>query len=175
MQIKAILVGALLATQEKLAKLGSPKACSDQAFVVHVLIHRENGDCAISWIRECHVGRIAGTTSAAGVHVVCVDDNLFDFTVLSEQVQASERALLRDIRRQSDYIHQRLLNNSQIREPFDLLSRQLTDHDSIARRPGRITKLLHRLNTYINQRLPTPAINTCYLPIDFIFIVTVTV
>jgi len=97
MQIKAILIGALLATKEELAKLGRPEACSDQTFVVHVLIHRQNSDCAVSWISKCHVCRITRTTSAAGVHVVCVDDNLLDFTVLSEQVQASKRALLCDI------------------------------------------------------------------------------
>ena len=97
MQIKAILIRALLATKEKLAKLGRAKACSDQTFVVHVLIHRQNGDCAVSWISKCHVCRITWTTSAAGVHVVCVDDNLFDFTVLSEQVQASKRTLFCDI------------------------------------------------------------------------------
>ena len=99
MQIKAVLIGALLAAKEELAKLRSPKACSDQSFVVHVLINRQNGDCAVSCISKCHVCRITWTTSAASVHVVCVDDNLFNFTVLSEQVQASKRALLCDIRR----------------------------------------------------------------------------
>jgi len=105
MQIKAILIRALLATEEELAKLGRSKACSDQTFVVHVLVHRENSDGTISWISKCHVGRIAWTTSAAGVHVVCVYNNLFNFTVLPKQIQASKRALLSYIGRQPDDIY----------------------------------------------------------------------
>lgn len=158
MQIEAIFVGALLATQEELAKFRCSKACSDQALVVHMLINWKNSNGTISWISKCHVRRIARTTPATGINIVGVDNNLFNFSVLPKQIQAPERAFLRYIRCQSNDIHQCFLYNSQIRKSLHLLSWQLTNHNSIGRRPRRVTKLLHRFDTDINQCLPAPAV-----------------
>ena len=40
MKIQAVFVGTLLAVQEELAKLARSERCTNQTFVVHVLVHR---------------------------------------------------------------------------------------------------------------------------------------
>jgi hypothetical protein len=81
-----------LAVQEELAKLARSERCTDQTFVVHVLVYRENCYRAVSGVGKRHVRRIGRASSSGVVDVVCVDYNLLNLAVLTKVVKTLQRA-----------------------------------------------------------------------------------
>lgn len=137
MQIQTVFVRALLTVEKELTKLGGPEAGSDQAIVVNKLVDRQNCICTFSRTGKSHVRGITWAASATVVDIICVDHNLFNLSVLSKEINASQSLLAGDVWGKTDNIHQCFLDNSQVPEFFYFIFAKGVDrnfHLSIFRR-----------------------------------------
>lgn len=143
-QVQAVLVRALLSTQEELAELGSSERGTNQPVVIHELVHGQYGLRAVSRVAERDVPRVRGTAAASIIHIVGVDDDLLYFSVLPKEVERAYFRLRCNVRRQSDHIHERLLDHAQIRQLSDLVLRQRADgYARLAGARRRVAEGLH--------------------------------
>lgn len=69
----------------------------------------QNSNGTFSRVAECHVGRVGGPTSASIVHIVGVDHNLLDLSVLTKKVEAPECLLVSYVGSESYHVDQGLL------------------------------------------------------------------
>lgn len=120
-QIEAVFVAAALAIQEKLAELGGAETGPNHTVVQHVLVHGENGDRRLPWRVERQVGAVAGPASGRIVHVIRVDDDFLQISVLAEVLHRFQFSLVGDLRRQPNHVHESFLNYAQVLQLLDLV------------------------------------------------------
>mmetsp|Transcript_2747 Transcript_2747/g.4313 ORF Transcript_2747/g.4313 Transcript_2747/m.4313 type:complete len:204 (+) Transcript_2747:1346-1957(+) len=103
-QVQAVFVRAPLPVQEELTEFRSAERSADQSIIINELVDGQDGYCAVSRVRERHIGRVRRAPSASVVDVVCVYYYLFDVAILPEELEAPQDGFRRDIRGEADDI-----------------------------------------------------------------------
>ena len=160
MEVQAVLVRAALAVQKELTELAGAERGPDHALGEHKLVHRENCDGRLPRVAESEVRRVAGPSPRRVVHVVSIHDDLLQISILAKVLYGLQLFFVCNLGRQAYYVHQRLLNDSQVRQLFYLvLGERLNRNFGASALRAREAQRLQRFNaataSELQQRLIT--------------------